>query len=590
MCRYTTGVWKTLLMAGMMGLIPMDFARGVEVKRAEWGFNQNATLGEFNQLLIYVHNETREPFRGRFSLQKELALSLVDARIVSEEVFLPPESGRWITFYPYITSNHQDWVVTWGRGRSQRHTIDAPPLNDGEVIYLWVDEVDRPPEGLIAFEADKFPTNVAVTRGLYAVVMDRVPEWDAARRRAFRDWLYLGGRLHLLENPGVPMRFTEELVELNNPNGEFRIGAGRVTRVPLPRSAITRELVMGWGPPEVPQKDEPFNQFGYSNLESSIFNELRSGVTPRHNWNLIYGATALFLLLVGPVNWWLSRRRVVNYRGSLGILCVAIGLFGFGFFKIGQAGYGEEAVVDKFAYARSLGDSWDVTQFVNIFVTSGDRYTIQHEMGQNLYATAQEYEGVRGVLRQGTGESMSLEVEIPIYSSRPFVHHGRLAQNPFQMGVQSWPVESEGFEGLVLRVGDGFPTEIEDVWAIRGDKMTPLLRRTAENRFVPSVNAGLEHKTVMASRVKQRQTELTSFSGPPIDPVSELLESKLVTPNQKRNQPITEPDRVIVLVLAPAPQELAMPPGSFGIERGTVLYRIDVFRDQTINEEKGATP
>ena len=302
------------------------------------------------------------------------------------------------------------------------------------------------------FPDSLFPPMVTATDGLKEVLLDHVPQWEESRRQAFYDWLYRGGALHLLKDTdGAYPRFTAQLVELNNPSESFHVGNGTVIRHDRPRSrldaAFVDTLTAGKAPSGDPNQDAqsanpaanppngaPAPLAGVrADTKGALFPDLCGGLfaflktlnKPNHNWLLIYAMALIYVVTVVPGVHYLGRKRF-DYRLVYGTLVGLIVLFSLGFAYFGRRGHREASAVNSLAVARQLpGGAWDVTSWSNVFVINGTDYEIVHGGSQRLYSTAQTFEAVNGVIRNGNPGRF--DVDIPPFSSQPFV--GRLKVN-----------------------------------------------------------------------------------------------------------------------------------------------------------------
>jgi hypothetical protein len=132
---------------------------------------------------------------------------------------------------------------------------------------------------------------------------------------------------------------------------------------------------------------------------------------------------------------------------------------------VGRRGYGEVAAVHTVSYARHLADdTYDVTQWTNVFVTSGDYYTISHPASHNIYSTCEDSEAVNGVINNG--KDGNFRVDIPLYSSRAFVHRGKMKGDDTAVEIVDRLTE------LTLAPCKGFPKDIKERDKVVADVLT----------------------------------------------------------------------------------------------------------------------
>ena len=340
---------------------------------------------------------------------------------------------------------------------------------------------------------------MAATDGLETAVLDHAPRWEEARRQAFYDWLFRGGRLDIFKGiDGNFPRFTAQLAELNTPAEHFRVGRGEVFRhdKPLgPNDAALLEPPVGASDTQAADKKSPEKKHADKNKPDKLFNAttgktarsgkkiapanpedddddesqvqmqvgpggvtrsvtygrgqipdlfpdlsaglltfLKSLTRPRHNWVLIYSLAIAYVITVIPGVYVLGRNRY-DYRIVYGALIGLIVLFSFGFAWFGRRGHNESNAVNTIAIARPLaGGAWDVSSWTNVFVINGADYQLVHGGSGRLYSTAQTFEAVNGVIRNGARGRF--DVDIPPYSSQAFVSRMKVANDPLGVKLQ----------------------------------------------------------------------------------------------------------------------------------------------------------
>lgn len=450
--------------AAVTSFAPMAQARhSIDIEYAEWGFDGRAVPGHFNLLSIEVRNSGDDAFEGKLTLRRLLttAGAWSGAEQV-EETFIGPFSQKLIHFYPYILESADEWELRWGPTVDDTFVVERPALSNGARVILNDGELAS---GIIpalkGFRDDMFPPTVTGTDSLRTVVLDHSPRWEEARRRAFRDWLYLGGVLHVLHDasgrfPVLPVE------EANGPGRVRRFGSGRIYWHDLPRAALTREYVYDRiyatsrssitvsAPGNLSLDVDPTSKKYYTRFNDEEFfhahadwhseeiipARLRELVTPSHNWLLIYVLSAAYLLLIFPGGALLNRTQL-DYRFSMAALIVIVGLWSWMFMAIGSRGYGESTSACSTAALRQLPDGrWDVEQWSSLFVTGGDKYTLTHPGESLVYSTAQAYERIEGSIENG--DRGALVVDMPPFTFRTFTHRTQLNAGDVQIRIASF--------------------------------------------------------------------------------------------------------------------------------------------------------
>ncbi len=423
----------------------------IDIEYAEWGFDGRAVPGRFNLLSVEVRNSGDTQFEGKLSLRRLLTTAGAWTGIEhAENIFIGPFSQKLVHFYPYILETADEWELRWGESLDDTYVVERPALSNGDRVILNDQELlSGIISGLKGFRDDLFPPTVAGTDTLRTIVLDHTPRWEEPRRRAFQDWLYLGGVLHVLhENTG---EFPTLPVEaLNGPERLSRYGAGRgywheSQRIELSREYVyehiystSRDSVSVAAPGNVSLDVDPTARKYYTRLNDLEFYEaeahwnseeviparLRELVTPEHNWLLIYLLSGAYLLLIYPGGALLNRTRL-DYRFGMVALVAIVGLWSWMFLAIGSRGYGETTSTCTTAAVRQLPDGrWDVEQWSSLFVTTGDKYSLAHPGESVAYSTTQAHEQIEG--RIENGQPGFLSVDMPPFTFRTFAHRNQV--------------------------------------------------------------------------------------------------------------------------------------------------------------------
>jgi hypothetical protein len=293
-------------------------------------------------------------------------------------------------------------------------------------------------------------------------------------------------------------------------------------------------------------------------------------------------------------------------------------LFSLGFAYIGRRGHDEANTVNAVAVARQLPDgALDVTAWSNVFVINGGDYAIARAGAGSLYSTAQSFEAVNGVIRNGA--QGVFYVDIPPYSSQPFLHRMKLKNDRFEIKVSDFstaqsgsPKSDTGLTKLALVTDGHFPRPAtrEPVYALYRDhvyEMTcadgrlELARPRAHEAYhADSGNGSLE---LIGTRIQSLSNFLGSIhsedlspysrgygsprpSNPQADPTPpfETLHRPLIawSLGLKRRSEISTfvlpSDRVRLFVWAELPESLRVNDPRMGSQQGRMLYVVDVLK------------
>jgi hypothetical protein len=474
---------KTLL--SIVCLLPAT-ALAIEIQETVWGFDEKVVPGRFNLLSILVVNPAGTAFEGQLLLYRSDRLGGRYGAELVAPCYLAPGSSRWLQLYPYVREEQEEWVLVWGRGSQERMNLSSPRLGPPALVLLnAADDPFSGPVGMRTFREDLLPPTVAATDGLDSVVIDHIPRWQEPQRRAFLDWLRTGGTVHLIHgsNQTFPV-FTGELAVLNRRDDSFELGSGVVARHPIVRSQVSARLLIESGYP--PRLLTTSNRAAIDNLESDMLRILKGMTRVKHSWWLIYSMLLLYMVLIGPVSYLLARRNESSRQAILFFLATVI-LFSLLVSHVGRRGYGEATLVKSIAYARPIDTgSYDLTRWVDVFVTRGDLYSLSYTADSSLFATCQRFEPVPGMIVSGSQGRYT--VDMPVFSSRSFLARTRVQGDPLAIEVKRWAGTSNHLESLQLGVSFG-ETAILEGWARHGNRYYPLTASNGELRAGPSSKA-----------------------------------------------------------------------------------------------------
>ena len=472
-------------------------AWAIDVNEVRWGFDGRATPQCFNLLSVLVTNTGPTPFEGKLELCESIGGGRRVGAVLAEDLYVAPNSSRWVQFYPYVKEAYEEWWLQWGRRGDERVDVRRAHLqNQGLVMLVNSDDSLSVGRSMRQFPEHLFPPMVTATDGLKTVMLDHVPQWEESRRQAFFDWLYRGGQLHLLKDvDGAYPKFTAQLSELNTPAERFRVGNGEVIRHDRQRARIDRAFIDALAAKTTPTGEtaddeetiaNAANRNGSTNwrvagraspndplfadLSGGMFAFLKTMNKPRHNWTLIYTMAVVYIVTVVPGVHYLGRKRF-DYRIVYATLVGSIVLFSMGFAYFGRRGHKEASAVNTLAVACPLpGGAWDVTSWSNVFVINGADYEITHGGSERLYSTAQTFEAVNGTIRDGA--LGRFDVDIPPFSSQPFIERMKAGGDRVLLNVREFSA-GETLKKLVLEPANGFPPPAEPgtVYVLFGDRV-----------------------------------------------------------------------------------------------------------------------
>ncbi len=573
-----------LLLRVLFALVLLGAARGeaLEVQQVLWGFDGRVVPGRFNPVSVLVANRGGAAFDGVLTLAPTLGFGGSRGAAYVQPVFIGPQSARWVQFEAFIGAGPEEFSLIWGRGAKEREVFDRQ-LPTGPPACVWLVDANDTfarPGPFKAFPDQLFPTTVAATDGLDAVILDYAPRWEEARRAAFLDWLRRGGTVHVVQgaNGELPV-FAETLAVLNGDGETTRVGAGQVVRHRVPRTELTEKTLTarGFPPRELKTPQNP----AIHNLEETLYQRLASLTRPKVSWWLLNALTFLYIAVIGPVSYRTARR--MDYRWAIGGFLAVVALFGLAFSIIGRRGYGESQTVHSLAIARSLGGArWDVTQWLSAFATSSGQYTLTHAAPANLYATSTSGDTAAGQILNG--KDGKILAEIPLFSSRAFTHRGVMQGDDLGVTVENWETQSGVLKTFVIKPGPGFPSATTDVVALYENRIYELTRNGANYTLKGSGVAlaeALQHDKLQQLSNNFRYGSDDRTPEVRLREVIPLLQARAFGTSQITPELPERPllaNQLRLFIAAPAPPGFHMQGRGFARENGVVLYVQDVFQ------------
>ena len=470
------------LLCGVFGVFCWtSMLLAVEISEPRWGFDGKVRPNNFNLLTVTVDNPAPVPVEFDLVLRKWAGAGPIDAPIVEQKIYMAPGTRRIVQLYPYVTGGWQQWRLYW-----EKQFLELPDARNtqrGARVMLESADVLGDSKGTILhFMESQFPPFVTATDSLQAVVLDHDPrQWDEPRRTAFRDWIFRGGAVFVLQGSnGKFPEFPGVMSMLNSPLESLRYGAGIIHKDPMNRSQLTREEARRlWtmlpnvfiAPPtesktlltnshddeDDEEKDVGFHFSDGGDVlsERSLFSELNQMTQPNHNWLLLHVMFWIYILLIFPGCFLIGKK-----RNDFRIVYLTIGavvlVFSVAFGVVGQRGYGESTKLNSVAIVQPLPDGFlDVSQWSNAFVTSGATYDFHHAGIGALYSACQDSESVNGFVQNGSDGLF--RVDIPPYSSREFAHRCKVRGQLPDVHVQTVRIEEGVLNEMTLAVDSTFP-------------------------------------------------------------------------------------------------------------------------------------
>ncbi len=555
-------------------------APALEIKEVRWGFDGKVVPNHFAILSLLVQNPGSAPFDGELILEQSQGVGSPAGAPIVQPVYLAPNSARFVQFQPYALENSGGYSLRWGRGPKNRADIDGPNrAGPARVFLLDPENPFAAATKLRGFPDDLFPTTVGATDGLDAVVLDHAPRWEMARREAFLDWLRCGGTVHLvLGAKGTLPEFSNELAILNGPGERTRLGAGTILRHQINRTDVTDAFLDQHGSPARELRNG--KKVSLYAFDLSLLQKLAALTKPHIVWWLIYLLTGSYILVVGPVHFLVGRK--IDYRLSIVAFVAVVAAYAASFAWAGRRGADETQRVHSVSIAHALGGQrYDVMQWISAFVTHGDLYKLTHDAASNLYTVGPSSDAVRGQIRNG--RDGILAVDLPLYSSRPFMHRGVMRGDDTSVAVEQWETDANGkLIALTLLRNPAFPKSIEDTCLRVGDRFhemkpngdrwemgTGESAETYFSKIAQDLNATFDSDE-SGKKDQGLKRSMRAF-------IARDLGGEDRLPQVISARPLAA-DQVQLFVFARAPEGFRLKGGDFKSEDGYVLYVQDIFR------------
>lgn len=463
-------------------------SEALEVKEARWGFADGVKIGHFNPVFALVYNDSKtENFDGQMIIRPG-HFGPTRGVVETKQVFLAPQTSRWVKFAPLVDSLAQDWKIQWGSG--PKDWFPMPNLVTAEKCWIFpcakINQIAQI-EGFRSCLDSFWPSDVALTHGVDSVFLDHEPDWTADQEKAFLDWLYLGGKVHILKgNDSLHPKFFRKLKILNGKEAMKRWGSGFIVRhslhgFQLTVKAIKNSHAKGLIPDYVNSDNREY-------VNKYLLNSLASArPKPQHRWTLIFSLCVLYLVLIGPVNYLISRK-TKGYKPGLAFLLVNLVIFTVSFYFLGRRGYKESTLHYKIEFAQSLGDgSFDIQSWNHLFVVDSGEYLLKQNSSAGFYGAQADAESRLGFVENG--QPGQFNTKIPLFSSRSYLARHRASLNGPLLGPVLERVVKPKLQ-FEIEKGPAYPAEAT-AWVLYENKVYAL--RDVGDRLVC---IGLEHDDI----------------------------------------------------------------------------------------------
>jgi hypothetical protein len=581
--RSSPKLWALVWMLALWGLgSPLFGQAPLTVKEARWGFD--GTIREFTFLpaSVLLQNtssgivKTRIRF-GRCDLPPEFR-----GDVYEQEVTLAGNSSRWVQFIPEVFSGAEQWQIQYGP--DPQDFFPMPPARSGKIVAVLLDSPEGRfhPTSLDRFPSDLFPGSIVGTDLLDIVFLDHQPQLEGARLQAFLEWLRAGGSVVLLQqDDGKFPTFLGELAALNDPASVIRFGQGVIRRRPVRARDVTtdeiRELtaVPDLSPRIASNTPQPAGtvvpKSGF--LFESVMESLAHFNRP---WWLIYPFTIVYLAVIGPLAFWVSRSSPMRgfytlFLGTVVAACVLIVV-------LNRSSIGSTPRLRTVAIAHEVeGNLWNIRQWTGLATIQSGEYQLVPRADSGTFATP--IHDSNPVISSGR-----LTMRRPTMSTVMLQHRARLKTSEEWIEVVSAP----GAAGTSAILGDvavqlhgplsGLPKKTVTGFIARGNTLYELEAR--DDQLVAK-GAVLNLDTLFQFNWNYYQYAYHRVDDWFFAPLEKEVFQSLVHPlvRFELTSPMTglialPPDRIRVMVLAPMPDQFRFQ--GEGIDQaGWVMFVLD---------------
>jgi hypothetical protein len=578
---------------------PSKSEGNIEIRQIEWGFDGKATPRTFVPLSLLVENTGAIPATGKIRLTKYFGLDRqVDAEF-EQSYFVSGFSTKWVQLTPFVVEDFEQWRLTWGP--QFRNRADVPTPRTGEratVLFAEPEDITAVGSALRRCDVALFPISVTGTDSLRGAVLHAVPNWQAARAQAFKEWLERGGRVYLIHGAdGEYPRFPSELAFLNNPADRFRVGVGHVRRLPLSVRDIdaetARQQILNDGvaeqPEEIAARRTAAAQMStmptWTEFDGYLFRELQNATRFKRNWWMIYATAVLFVLAVFPGSYLLGRR-IAEWRWFYAGFLLTSVLFSVGFARMGQLGSAERSRTRTVATAFQLADGvYDVTQWTCAASRDGDQYELTNDGSGRLFTTCQELEAVNGIVRLQDGR---FDVDMPSASTCNILQRSRIEGPSLGVKVERLQASDTTLQQLAVK----FAPEVFDrsmlVCAMYRDSVYRMTVDGRGARLVEQRTDAVHFINTDGTVPWQEAPRLTDFWGNDLETefttaesfqmlMHQVVGTTLNLPPSATGEDVKlDPSVVRLMIYRPLPDELRYGGDKFPDQQGYVLYVIDL--------------
>ncbi|MES2569286.1 MAG: hypothetical protein V4710_04430, partial [Verrucomicrobiota bacterium] len=352
------------------------------------------------------------------------------------------------------------------------------------------------------------------------------------------------------------------------------------------RGGVTEPFLAEHGSPE--RAVRPGSDVSVYAFNQTLLQNLAALTRPEIAWGLIYALAFTYILVIGPGHYFWAKK--MNYRTAIALFAAIVVVYGLCFAWAGRRGIGETQRAHSLSIAYPLeGDRYDVMQWNNAFVTRGALYKLTHAAPANFYSVGapQTEQNIAGRIQNGRDGFFAMD--LPLYSSRPFMHRAVMQGAVTAVTPKEWQTDGSGaLKGFAFQPPAGFPTEIHAIHARANGKIHPVKLNKeglwqmeagkSEQEFFANLRTDFSAMVPFGRKQDdEKRDEETWLSQKMDDLMAHALGGAERLQHFIPGRPIA-PDQLQLFIFARVPEGFRLQGGDFKVERGWVLYVRNVFK------------
>ena len=195
-----------------------------------------------------------------------------------------------------------------------------------------------------------------------------------------------------------------------------------------------------------------------ANGSTQLFQTMRNMVRPDHNWPLIFALAFIYLLILFPGIWLVSRKRG-DFRMTYAMILGTVLLFSWFYAEIGKRGYNESTGLREMIIAYPLGNQRIALQkHGSLFVTDGGGYVIPAHGDAAVFTVESGFSGNAQIVNR---PEAAVVADIPPFSACSYQESSVLTtKEDYSITVKKLEL-NPGMQKIEVQLGSGIPTDAQ---------------------------------------------------------------------------------------------------------------------------------